>query len=273
MPQGVCGRHAGHHPGPGGGPDGGGPGGMAPLTLGGVAIPLPREFKQLGVGQRLAAEKGTGLHLRGCLDKGLAITRRVECVPTFSMREAVLGALANSVALHGVDSVALYGVELADVEGCTLSAADTAAAMAIWGPMRCSRASWPGASMCRPCGTCSTSACSSLPAKHARRAPRRPWCRGCSSVGTRRPPRGPSVGPCRPPAKWVGSDAKAGGTGSCRDSRPPCTWSTRTTATFATACARASAIGRSGSWSGDGRAPLGGWTELCTGRRAGKAWR
>ena len=28
-------------------------GGVAPLTLGGVAIPLSREFKQLGVGQRL----------------------------------------------------------------------------------------------------------------------------------------------------------------------------------------------------------------------------
>ena len=53
------------------------PGGVAPLMLGGVAIPLSREFKQLGVGQCLAAEKGTGPLLRGRLDKGLAITRRV----------------------------------------------------------------------------------------------------------------------------------------------------------------------------------------------------
>ena len=108
------------------------PGGVAPLTLGGVAIPLSREFKQLGVGLRLAAEKGTGPVLRGCLDKGLAIMRWVGCLPTFHMRQAALGALANSVAL--------YGVELADIEGRTLSAADTAAAKAIWGRMRCSRA-------------------------------------------------------------------------------------------------------------------------------------
>ena len=42
------------------------------------------------------------------------------------------GRLANSLAL--------YGVELADVEGRTLSAAGTAAAKAMWGPTRCSRA-------------------------------------------------------------------------------------------------------------------------------------
>ena len=107
-------------------------GGVAPLTLGGVAIPLSREFKQLGVGQCLAAEKGTGPVLRGRLDKGLAITRRVGCLPTFLMREAALGALANPVAL--------YGVEMAEVEGRTLSAVDTAAAKAVRGPTRCSRA-------------------------------------------------------------------------------------------------------------------------------------
>ena len=73
---------------------------MAPLTLSGVAIPLSWEFKQSGVGQRLAAEKRTGPVLRGRLDKGLAITRQVGCLPTFSMREVALGALANSVALH-----------------------------------------------------------------------------------------------------------------------------------------------------------------------------
>ena len=84
------------------------------------------------MGQRLAAEKGTGPVLRGRLDKGLAITRRVGCLPTFHMREAALGALANSMAL--------YGVELADVEGRTMSAEDTATAKAIWGPTRCSRA-------------------------------------------------------------------------------------------------------------------------------------
>ena len=108
------------------------PGGVVPLTLGGVAILLSREFKQLGVGQRLVAEKGTGLVPRGGLDKGLAITRWVGCLPTFLMPEAALGALANSVAL--------YGVELADVEGRTLSAADTTAAKAVWGPTWCSRA-------------------------------------------------------------------------------------------------------------------------------------
>ena len=92
------------------------------------------------MGHRLVAEKGTGPVLRGRLDKGLAIMCWVGCLPTFSMWEAALGALANCVALHGVDSVALYGVELADVEGRTLSAADTVAAKVIWGPTRCSRA-------------------------------------------------------------------------------------------------------------------------------------
>ena len=33
---------------------------VAPLTLGGVPIQLSWEFKQLGLGQRLAVEKGTG---------------------------------------------------------------------------------------------------------------------------------------------------------------------------------------------------------------------
>ena len=98
----------------------------APLTLGGVPIPLLREFKQLGVGQRLAAETGTGPDLHSRRDKGVAIMRHVGCLPTFSMREAALGTLANSVAL--------YGVELADVEGRTLSLADSVAAKAIWGP-------------------------------------------------------------------------------------------------------------------------------------------
>ena len=109
MPHGVCGRHPDHHSGPGGSPDGGGPGsdgvwmantgrsgniatswlvreppgGVAPFTLGGVTILLSREFKQLGVGQCLAAEKGTGPVLRGSLHKGLAI----RCTPTFLMRE------------------------------------------------------------------------------------------------------------------------------------------------------------------------------------------
>ena len=71
------------------------PGGVAPLTLGGVPIPLSREFKQLGVGQRLAAEKGTGPVVRSGLDKGLSIIFRVGCLPTFLMREAALGTLAN----------------------------------------------------------------------------------------------------------------------------------------------------------------------------------
>ena len=107
-------------------------GGVAPLTLGGVPIPLLREFKQLGVGQRLAVQKGMGPVLRAPLDKCLAITRRVGCLPTLLMPQAMLGTLANSVAP--------YGVELADFEGRTLSAADTAAAKAIWGPTLCSRA-------------------------------------------------------------------------------------------------------------------------------------
>ena len=99
---------------------------MALRTLGGVPIPPSREFKQLGV----VAEKGTSPLLRERLDKGLAITRRMGRLPTFLIREAALGALANSVAP--------YGVEMADVAGRTLLAADTAAAKAVRGPTRCS---------------------------------------------------------------------------------------------------------------------------------------
>ena len=58
--------------------------------------------------------------------------RRLGCLPTFSLREVVLGTLAKCVAM--------YGLELADIEGRTPSAADTAAAKALWGPARCSRA-------------------------------------------------------------------------------------------------------------------------------------
>ena len=97
-----------------------------------MPIPLSREFKRLGVWHHLAAAKGTGPVPRGRLDKGLAIMRRMGCLPTFLMREAALGILATSVAL--------YRVELADVDGHTLPAADTAVAKAIWGPTRCSRA-------------------------------------------------------------------------------------------------------------------------------------
>ena len=60
-------------------------GGVVLLTQGRVAMPLSREIKQLGVGQHLAAGKGTGPVLCGRLDKGLAITRRVGCLPTFLM--------------------------------------------------------------------------------------------------------------------------------------------------------------------------------------------
>ena len=98
----------------------------------GVRILLSWEFKHLGVGRRLAAEKGTAPILRGRLENRQAIMRRSGCLSTFHMREATLGALANSVAL--------YGVEPADFQGRTLSAADTAAATAMWGSTRCSRA-------------------------------------------------------------------------------------------------------------------------------------
>ena len=54
---------------------------MALLTLGGVPIALSGQFKQLGVGQRLAVETGTDPVPRGCLDKGLTIMRRVGCPP------------------------------------------------------------------------------------------------------------------------------------------------------------------------------------------------
>ena len=98
------------------------PGRVAPLTQGGVAIPLSREFKQLGVGQRLAAEKGTGPVLRGRLDKGLAITCRVGCLPITLMRARW------PTPWHCMEW------------SWRMSAADTAAAKVIWGPTRCSRA-------------------------------------------------------------------------------------------------------------------------------------
>ena len=137
---------------------------MAPLTLGGVAIPLSPEFQQLGVGQRLAAEKGMGLVLRGRLDKGLAIMRRVGCLPTFLMREAALGALANSVAL--------YGVELATSRGAPCRRRTprqprrSGAPHGARGPRRPCGASWLGAFMYCPCGACDTSACCGSPARH-----------------------------------------------------------------------------------------------------------
>ena len=132
------------------------------------------------------------------------------------MREAALGVLANSMAV--------YGVELVDVEGRTLLAPDTAAAKAIWGPMRCSRTKevlW------------------GLLARGFYVSPlwrvqyqRLLWlARQARTHGTtqtlvqavlkcRDPP--PSTGPvgraCRPPATWAGSDGKASGTGMCRDS-------------------------------------------------------
>ena len=108
------------------------PDGVAPLTLGGVPILLSRELKRLAVGQRLALERGTGRVLRGRLDKGPAMICWVGCLPTFLMRETVLGSLGNSLAL--------YGVDLADVDGRSPLVADTAAAKAILGPARCSRA-------------------------------------------------------------------------------------------------------------------------------------
>ena len=164
VPHGVCGRHTGHHVGPSGGTYGGGLGGngqhggmdgqhkaigqrsqvhlVAPAGAAGrgSAAHAARGFHYalagFSVGGRGAApssgETSTGPNLRGRLDKGLAITRRVRCLPTFHMREAALGALANSVAL--------YGVQLADVEGRILSLADTAAVKAMWGPTWCSRA-------------------------------------------------------------------------------------------------------------------------------------
>ena len=189
------------------------PVGVAPLTLGKVPIPLSWEFKQLGVGQHLAAEKGTGPVLRGRLDKGLAIMQRMGCLPTFSMREAALGTLANSVAL--------YGVELADIEGRTLASTDTAAAKAIWGSTRCSQAKevlWgllAGGFYVSPLLRVQYQRMLWLARQAARRAPLRPSCRRCSSAGICRPPWGPWAGPCRPPANWAGSNEKGGGTGIC----------------------------------------------------------
>ena len=163
MPQGVCGQHAGHHPGPGGGAYGGGQGGNGPHGGMDGRHGAVRQHNQVHlVAPAVATGRGGAAHARrgghsalaiveaagrGTVPgggerhgpnpapppgQGLAIARRVGCLPIFHMREAAVGALANSVAL--------YGVEVADVEGRTLSATDTAAAKATWGPTRCSRA-------------------------------------------------------------------------------------------------------------------------------------
>ena len=61
--------------------------------------------------------------LRGRVDKGLPIIHRVGCMPTFYIQEANMGAFGNALTL--------YGVAVADVEGRTRSAGDSAAAKAI----------------------------------------------------------------------------------------------------------------------------------------------
>ena len=146
------------------------PGGVAPLTLGGVAIPLSRGFKQLGVGQGLAAEKSTGPILRDCLHKGLAIMRRLECLPTFFMREA---ALSNQ----------LCG------DACGGASGRRGAPRGARGTRKSSGASYPRASMYLPFGVCNASTCSCPPGTDARHHA----YLGASGVRVSSPP--PSTGP------------------------------------------------------------------------------
>ena len=75
------------------------------------------------MGRRLATERGIGSVVRRRPDKGVTIMRRVGYLPTFLMREATVGTVANSVAV--------YGVKLAEVVGRTLVSANTVAAETV----------------------------------------------------------------------------------------------------------------------------------------------
>ena len=103
----------------------------APARLTGLEIPNKDEFRQLGVGIRVEARRGTGPLLQTRMDRAKAILRRIGCIPVLRQRATALGTLALAKAL--------WGSELAEVGEADMRALDSLAAIALWGPTRVSR--------------------------------------------------------------------------------------------------------------------------------------
>ena len=103
----------------------------APARLRGLEIPNKDEFRQLGVGIRVEARRGTGPLLQTRMDRAKAILRRIGCIPVLRQRATALGTLALAKDL--------WGSELAEVGEADMRALDSLAAIALWGPTRVSR--------------------------------------------------------------------------------------------------------------------------------------
>ena len=103
----------------------------APARLRGLEIPHKDEFRQLGVGIRVEARRGTGPLLQTRMDRAKAILRRIGCIPVLRQRATALGTLALAKAL--------WGSELVEVGEADMRALDSLAAIALWGPTRVSR--------------------------------------------------------------------------------------------------------------------------------------
>ena len=103
----------------------------APVQLRGREIPNKGEFRQLAVGIRVEAKRGTGPLLQTRMDCAKAIVRRIGCIPVLGQRATALGTLALAKAL--------WGSELAEVGEADMRALDSLAAIALWGPTRVSR--------------------------------------------------------------------------------------------------------------------------------------
>ena len=103
----------------------------APARLRGLEIPNKDEFRQLGVGIRVEARRGTGPLLQTRMDRAKAILRRIGCIPVLRQRATALGTLALAKAL--------WGSKLAEVGEADMRALDSLAAIALWGPTRVSR--------------------------------------------------------------------------------------------------------------------------------------
>ena len=89
------------------------------------------EFRQLGVGIRVEAKRGTGPLLQTWMDRAKAILCRIGCILVLRQRATALGTLALAKAL--------WGSELAEVGEADMRALDSLAALALWGPTCVSR--------------------------------------------------------------------------------------------------------------------------------------
>ena len=75
----------------------------APTQLRGLKIPNKDEFRQLGVGMRVEAQRGTGPLLRTRMDRAKAILRLIGCIQVRCHRATALGTMALANALWGSD--------------------------------------------------------------------------------------------------------------------------------------------------------------------------